>query len=147
MAIIDSLIRKRRLVRAQRAQELAAALSVRENSARECSVAGHEHEEILRYLWLQLETAGELSVQLLAAARREEAHRKQRLASFLAAHRIDCENVARLEALIARLDKDLEKLEERRLERCRLFAGERASQEALRLDEWVLGRHGRGALP
>jgi hypothetical protein len=145
MAIIDAIIRKKKLTRAHHWQEREAALAAREQSARECSVASREHSEVLRYLWLQLETTDAVNVQLLVSARHEEARCKQRLAIAEEAQRRDRETVARWEALIARLDKDLEKLEERRAERLRALAYERTSQEALRLDEWVLGQYGRGA--
>jgi TolA-binding protein len=147
MAIIDAVIRKKKLARSHLWQEREVALAAREQSARECSVASREHSEVLRYLWLQLETTDALNVQLLVSARHEEARCKQRFATAEQAQRRDREKVAQLESRIARLDKDIEKLDERRGERLRTLAQERTSLEALRLDEWVLGQYGRGAQP
>jgi prefoldin subunit 5 len=80
----------------------------------------------------------------LVAARGAEALARERLNMFDEIHRRECRNVARLESQIARLDKNLEKLEARKTELQRVLALERETAEAVRLDEWVLVRHGAG---
>lgn len=117
----------------------------RERSARECSIASREYADILKYLWQQLEAREPLSVEVLAGAHRQEAFCRTRLACVEDAHRRDCERVVQLEEQIVRLDKDLEKLEERRLARREQARVEHQTAESRALDEWVLGRHGRGA--
>jgi hypothetical protein len=147
MAFIESLIRRKKLTRAQHFMQLSTALVAREKSAQESSVARKQYAEVSRYLWTQFEATEPLSVQVLTAARREETRARQQLSASDEIHRRECRNVERLELQIARLDKNLEKLEERRLEMQRLAAFEREAAEAARLDEWVLGRHGAGERP
>lgn len=145
MAFIDSLIRKKKLTRAQHLVQLNAALAAREKSSQESSVARRQYADVSRFLWTQIDASGALSVQVLAAARRAEAHAREQLSRLDEMHQRECRNVARLESQIARLDKNLEKLEERRAEQLQESRQLDAAAEADCLDEWVLGRrHGAG---
>jgi len=141
MAFIDSLIRKKKLAQVRDAYERESARAAREASAQQCTVAGREHADIAKYLWQLLEPNEALCVQRLAAANREESRRRERLAVVTAEHRSDCQRVTELDARLARLVKDLEKLEERRLAHWSLLRLEHQTRESQQLDEWVLGRH------
>jgi hypothetical protein len=144
MAFIETLIRRKKLTRAQHVVQLNAALVARGESSQESGVARRQYADISRYLWAQFDASEPLTVQVLAAARHEEARARERLSACDEIHRRECRNVARLELLIARLDKNLEKLEARKTELQRLEALEREAAEAARLEEWVLGRRGAG---
>lgn len=145
MAFIDSLLRKRRLTLAERSRVLGVAIAEHEAAERSLATARALYEQAREYLWKQLCDEAELSVQRLVTGRFEESrcHERRRQAET---RREECEQrVATQRQAVARLQKTIEKLEERRDEKRRARLAEHTKGEWQRLDEWVTNLHGRSA--
>lgn len=140
MGAIDGIIRNKKLAWARSSRSFEAAVRRRDASAQQLAAAQAHHRQTSDY-WRQLLTAEQpLCVQRLMAAAGEEWRSSSRVVASLELHRSDSVQAATLQAELARLQKDLEKLEERRVDRLRLRQNEQAAREARQLDEWVLNR-------
>ena len=142
MALIDSLIRKKRLLLSQRRAEWHEATRRRDNAARTLSIAKHAHLEAHHYLWQQLSQDSELCVQRLAAAKAVESRCDERLRECLQIYQTCVRDCEALERAVTQLHREIEKLEEIRVARLGALADARQILEWQRLDEWVTVRHG-----
>jgi len=140
--MLDSLIRRKRLLLTEVARQLQEALRAKDHSAELVTSAESEHRDSQQYLDQVLLSEESLCVQRLASAKAGESRADQQLARARADYREVAGTVQRFEQRCARLSKDVEKLDEKRTER-----GKEAQTQALhaewhRLDEWVTARHG-----
>lgn len=142
MALIDSLLRKKRLTLSKRQAEWQEAIQRRDNAARVLSIARHEHGEAQHYLWQQLSQDSLLCVQRLAVAKAEEARCDRRLRECLDNYQTCVHEQEALEKAVTQLHREIGKLEEIRAARLSAAAHARQILEWRRLDEWVTVRHG-----
>jgi hypothetical protein len=143
MTILDSLLRQKRWVLAERGRHLEEAVAKREQAAKVCVVVERGYGEAQRYLWEQLSSAELLCVQRLTAAKQDEWRRSTELRNARKAHEAAGATAELLRKVVARLHADIEKLEEKRDARRAESLVEAQRREWTRLDEWVAGRHGR----
>jgi hypothetical protein len=144
MTILDSLLRKKRLVLAERSRCFHEAVSSRDKAARVFGVVERNYGEAQRYLWEQLSAEESLCVQRLAAAKQDERRRGIELRAARAAHEAAIAAADVLRKVVARLHKDIEKLEEKREERRLESLKDAQNREWSRLDEWTTNQHGAG---
>jgi hypothetical protein len=142
MTVLDSLLRKKRVVLAERTRCFQEAAVSCERAERAFDISERNHAEAQRYLWEQLSSEAPLCVQRLATAKQDESRR----GALLREARVTRDSaVAQLNALrqvVARLQKDIEKLEDKREERRLKSAQEAQDREWRRLDEWMTTQHG-----
>jgi hypothetical protein len=142
MAILDSLIRRKRLLLTEAARDLHEALAAKDRAAQSLAAAEGEHRESQDYLTHLLTSDEPLCVQRLAAAKAGENRTDRLLIQARAAYRESMHAAERLEQHCARLNKDIEKLGEKRVDRRQEAHAQALAAEEYRLDEWVTARHG-----
>ena len=142
MSILNSLLRKKRLLLAEVARQLHQALALRDAAAKALAAAEGEHREARQYLVRQLFDEESLCVQRLAAAKLDEGRTEILMEHARAAHQEHVNTAESLEQRGARLQKDIEKLDEKRVERGLAKQEGARAAEWVRLDEWVVTRHG-----
>jgi len=140
--MLDSLIRRKRLLLTEVARQLQEALRAKDRAAEIVASAEGEHLDSQQYLNQVLLSEESLCVQRLASAKAGESRADQQLARARADYREIAETVQRFEQRYARLSKDVEKLDEKRIERSKEAQVQALCAEWNRLDEWVTARHG-----
>jgi len=143
MALIDSLLRKKRLALSRETVRLHDAWQRLERAASALSMARHAHRDAQEYLWEQLSSDGLLCIQRLNVARTEERRWDSQARESLAAHQVCLDEHAALKEVVARAQREIEKLEEMRAARLGAQAHEHQKIEWQHLDEWVTTRHER----
>ena len=142
MTMLDSLIRRKRLLLTEVARQLQDALRAKDHAAEIVTSAEGEHRDSQQYLNQVLLSEESLCVQRLASAKAGESRADQQLVRARADYREIAETVQRFEQRYTRLSKDVEKLDEKRIERSKEAQAQALQAEWHRLDEWITARHG-----
>ncbi len=142
MTMLDSLIRRKRLLLTEVARQLQETLRAKDRTVEIVAAAEGEHRDSQQYLNQVLLSEESLCVQRLASAKAGECRADQQLAHARADYREISETVQRFEQRYARLSKDVETLDEKRIERNKEAQAQALQAEWHRLDEWVTARHG-----
>lgn len=142
--MLDSIIRRKRLLLTELVQQLQEALRAKDHAAELVASAEGEHRDSQQYLDQVLLSEESLCVQRLASAKAGESRADQQLTRARADHREIAATAQRFEQRYARLSKDVEKLDEKRVERSKEAQAQALLVEWHRLDEWVTARHGSG---
>jgi hypothetical protein len=142
MTMLDSIIRRKRLLLTEVVRQLQEAMRAKDHAAEIVSAAEGEHRDSQQYLDQVLLSEESLCVQRLASAKAGESRADQQLARARADYREIAETVQRFEQRFARLSKDVEKLDEKRIERSKEAQAQALHAEWHQLDEWVTARHG-----
>lgn len=142
MPLIDSLIRKKRLLLARAAVELQRRKREYEHTVRDASAAKSAHESAQHYLWQHLAGTETVCIQRLTTARLKEAATQMSLRDLVALHESQESFVREIEIVVNRLQREIEKLAELSEENIRDSRMDAIRNEWRGLDEWVVNRHG-----
>jgi hypothetical protein len=142
VAFIDSLLRKKHLLRAELARQWHESNAQRDRDAHIAALSEKEHQSAQEYLTQQLFPDGSLCVQRLAAAKIDESRADVLKSRAQTVYRESAAAAQALEQRCTRLSKDIEKLEEKRSERGLAVQANARLAEWFHLDEWVTVRHG-----
>lgn len=140
MTMLDSVLREKHLRRTQRLQELAVVRASCTASESALAVSRRLHDEARVLLW-QTMTAAELCVQRLSIARVQETSACRAADAAAATHAANLQQLEESQRLLARIEKDIEKLQERWEVRRAAAVSELLKGEWRELDDWVVGRH------
>lgn len=140
--MLDSLVRRKRLLLTEVARQLQESLRAKDRAAEIVAAAEEGHRDSQQYLSQVLLSEESLCVQRLASAKAGESRADQQLVRARAEYRETAEVVQQFEQRCARLRKDVEKLDEKRIERSKEVQAQVLCTEWHRLDEWVTARHG-----
>jgi hypothetical protein len=144
MTLLGSILREKQLRRVQRLQQLATQRLRCAASAQTLATAKRLHDQARSHLW-QVLTAAEMCVQQMSIARgREEA---LRLAAERGdrAHSVNLAALEELQLAAARIEKDIEKLEERFQRWLEGQAAQQLQMQWRELDDWVSVQWGRSS--
>jgi hypothetical protein len=139
MPLIDTVLREKQLRRDRSSQALVNANVRCEETARTASIARDRHAEARALLWDLLNEDG-LCVARLGLATAHERVADEAVERAARAHDAAVQRREALRLRVARLEKDIEKLAERRDARRSLRLSERLKQQWRQLDDWVLSR-------
>lgn len=140
MSAIFTVIREKSLRRARMWTELSQVRAEQVRMEERKATVERELHDVQQVLARLLSGVEELCVQRLQWATRRHEHTTQRLSEIQ--HELDSivERVRALEVRANRISKELEKLEERRLELAKAAIATSIKHEHNELDDWVLGR-------
>lgn len=141
MSMLQSVLRHKHLRRTRLLQEISAAQVSYEASRQQVATSRRLHEHASAELWQAL-TMPELNIQRMSLARAQENMTQLALDEATRTHARSQAQLEDLRRALARLEKDIEKLQQRCQVRLSVALSQRLCREWNALDDWVAGRHG-----
>jgi hypothetical protein len=142
MRILHSVLREKHLRRIQRLQELQRTHERSNQSAQALASSQRVHEDARNLLWQTMNSSESLCVQRFGIARAQEHATAKAMNDAVGTHEANRQQLEKLTRGLARIDKDIEKLDERREEIARAAASDQLKADWSQLDAWMLSQQG-----